>query len=220
MTTTIFVPDIPKQVNHTVPDKQTSSLSSYKIAQIQDDQFISALAHEIRNPLTNINLAADMLQSTEVSDDQQIYLDIILRASVRVSELVNNLLIYSPSDDSLVEKYAIRQMLEDMLVISADRIELKNIMIKKSYTISDANIFVNKASMKIGLTNILSNAIDATTAGNGEITLMTRSMNGMYIIEIKDNGMGIKKENLKKIFDPYFTNKPGGLGLGLSTCKN
>jgi signal transduction histidine kinase len=55
------------------------------------------------------------------------------------------------------------------------------------------------------------------TSGKGQLTLLTKSMDNGYIIQIEDNGCGISKGNLKYIFKPYFTKKPGGLGLGLAT---
>lgn len=75
---------------------------------------------------------------------------------------------------------------------------------------------MNEVKMKIALTNIIINAIDAMTAGKGELRLVAKSTNGKYRIQIADNGCGISKVNLKHIFKAYFTNKPNGLGLGLT----
>jgi signal transduction histidine kinase len=71
--------------------------------------------------------------------------------------------------------------------------------------------------MQIALTNIIINAIDAMPSENGELKLTTKSIDGKYIIQVEDNGCGISKANLKHIFKPFFTKKPGGLGLGLAT---
>lgn len=69
------------------------------------------------------------------------------------------------------------------------------------------------------LTNIVINAIDAMSTENGELKLVTKSINDRYIIRIEDNGCGIRKEDLKYIFKPNYTKKPGGLGLGLATTQ-
>jgi len=196
------------------------SLSPYKIAQKKPNQFALALAHEIRNPLSNINLATDMLNSSLIADDQKIYLDIITRASVRINDLVTDLLLYFQPGETQSEKYSIHQLLDDALSITADRITLKKITVEKYYTILDYKIFVDTHNMKIALSNILLNAIDAMSSESGQVTLITKSINGRCIIEIKDNGIGISKENLKKIFKPFYTDKPNGMGLGLSTTMN
>jgi C4-dicarboxylate-specific signal transduction histidine kinase len=78
---------------------------------------------------------------------------------------------------------------------------------------------LNRPKMKVALINIIINAIESMDSENGELKIVTKSIPGKYLIWIEDNGCGISTGNLKKIFTPYFTNKSGGLGLGLSaTC--
>ena len=115
------------------------------------------------------------------------------------------------------EKHSIHQLLDEVLAMTEDRIMLKNIRVRKDYTTLDCKIWVNKEKIKIALINIIINAIDAMPSKKGKLKLVTKSINGKCIIEIEDNGIGISKQNLKNIFKPYFTNKAGGLGLGLST---
>lgn len=70
--------------------------------------------------------------------------------------------------------------------------------------------------MKIALTNIIVNAIEAMAGVQGVLTLATKLVYGKYVIEVKDNGCGISKENINKMFKIMFTSKPGGLGIGLT----
>lgn len=158
-----------------------------------------------------------MLKSIIRHDDQKIYLDIIMRSSVRINDLIEELLKYQQADEVQAEKHSIHQLLDEVLAMNEDRIMLKNITVRKEYTIQDCKIVVNRPKMKIALTNIIINAIDAMTSGKGELKLVTKSIDGKYVIQIEDNGCGISKGNLQHIFKPYFTNKPGGLGLGLAT---
>jgi signal transduction histidine kinase len=72
------------------------------------------------------------------------------------------------------------------------------------------------SKIKIALTNILVNAIEAMASVDGVLTLCTKSIYGKHVIEVKDNGCGISKENIDKMFKVAFTSKPGGLGLGLT----
>jgi signal transduction histidine kinase len=192
-------------------------MSKLVIVQKQPGQFASALAHEVRNPLSNINLAVEMLKTTTRDDDRKIYLDIIMRSSGRITDLVTDLLRSSQDNEMRLEECSIHQLIDAVLAMTEDRIMLKNIIVRKDYTDLDPEILVNKSKIKIALTNIIINAIDAMPFENGRLRLITRSINGKFIVEIEDNGIGISKENLKDIFKPYFTNKPGGMGLGLST---
>jgi len=184
---------------------------------LQPGQFGVALAHEVRNPLSNINLAVEMLRATITDGDQQLYLDIISRSSGRISTLVTDLLGSCQPDAIGPERYPAHLLLDEVLVMTKDRLSLKNISIRRDYTTLDCKILVNKQKIKIALTNIIINAIDAMSSKGGELKLITRCLNEKCIIEIKDNGIGIPKEDLENIFQPYFTGKAGGMGLGLST---
>jgi len=118
----------------------------------QPARFVTALAHEVRNPLTNINLAVDMLECAARDDDPKLYLDIIKRSSARINHLISDLLKFQ-----------------------------------------------------------------AMSSENGELRLTEGLVDDHYSLQIGDNGCGIPAEHLQEIFKPYFTRKPGGLGLGLST---
>jgi signal transduction histidine kinase len=74
--------------------------------------------------------------------------------------------------------------------------------------------------IKIALTNIIINAIDAMPSNGGELRLGTKLIKGRCAVSIQDNGIGISKENLPMIFDPYFTNKQNGVGVGLAATKD
>lgn len=185
------------------------------IAKDQPSQFVSALAHEIRNPLANINLSVGILQSAIKDDELKSYLDIIIRSSIRINHLINDLLQYQEADEMLAEKHSVHQLLDEVLEMTGDRIMLKNIAVRKIYAAQDCRILMNRPEMKIALTNIIINAIDAMDSEKPELKLVTKSIGGQFLITIEDNGCGISKSNLKNIFKPYFTTKPGGLGVGL-----
>jgi signal transduction histidine kinase len=182
--------------------------------------FTSALAHEMRNPLANINLSVKLLESAIKDDDLKVYLDIIMRSSGRINHLLKELLKYQPQDEVVVAKHSICQLLDDVIGMTEDRIMLKNITVRKNYAMQDYKIALDRTKMKIALINIIINAIDSMDLGKGELNISTKSIYGKYVVQIEDNGCGISTENLKKIFDPYFTNKTDGLGLGLSTTYN
>jgi signal transduction histidine kinase len=204
---------------NTAPDfKDLDILSpAAKTSRDQSARFASALAHEVRNPLTNINLSIDMLRSAITDNELKIYVDIIMRSSMRINHLINELLQYQEIEDSETNKHSLHQLLDEVLTLTADRIMLKKIRVKKEYGAEDGKICGDREKIGLALTNIIINAIEAMSAYNGELTLVIRSIGNKYVIEIADNGTGIKNEQLKDIFRPHFSNKPGGMGLGLST---
>jgi len=79
---------------------------------------------------------------------------------------------------------------------------------------------MNKQQLKIALTNILINAIDAINSETGKLKLSVYTKDAGFVLKIEDNGCGIQKENLQNIFRPLYTGKPGGLGLGLTSAYN
>jgi len=195
-------------------------LIPHKPAPKEPDQFASALAHEVRNPLATINLAVKILKSPSKMLDHKLYLDIIMKAAGQIDDLITDLLTLWQRGTIHPEKHPIHQLLDEVLTRIEDRILLKNIMVRKDYTTLDCKIMVNKQEIKIALSNIIINAIDAMPLENGKLKLVTKSINGKCIVEIEDNGIGISKENLRHIFIPYFTDKAGGMGLGLSTTMD
>jgi signal transduction histidine kinase len=190
------------------------------IMQEQRDQFTSHLAHEVRNPLTTINLLVQMLKSMIADEQHRSYLDIILGASRKINELVTNPPTSSQADETPSGKHSIHQLLDEVLEMANDRIIDNNITIRRDYAAVGCRILMNREDMKVALTNIIVNAIEAMSSGKGRLKLVTRSINGKCVIEIEDNGAGINSEKLNKLFTPHFTNKRGGRDLGLSTTLN
>jgi signal transduction histidine kinase len=179
--------------------------------------FISALAHEIRTPLANIGLSLKLLESMMEGDEQRTYMNIISRNSWKISELVNELLQYHPLEEEHASKYSAQRLLDEVLRVAEDRISLREITVRKKYSEEDCELLIHPRKMKIALNNIIINAIEAMTMERRLLTLAARYVDEGYMIMIEDTGHGISKDDLPRIFTPYFTSKPGGLGLGLAT---
>ena len=182
--------------------------------------FATSLVHEVRNPLTNINLAADILGLGSLSEEQEKFVAIIKRGAERINHILTNFLSSHNEDEIHAESCSVNELIEEVLAINKDRISLKHVIVRKNLRAGDLNILVKKEEIKIALINIIVNAIEALPPTHGILTLSTGIKNDQCIIEIEDNGMGISEKNLLNIFDPYYTNKPGGMGLGLSTTMD
>lgn len=190
------------------------------ISNSDSSKFASALAHEVRNPLTNIKLSVEMLGSVIKDNNLKVYVDIIMRSSKRIDDLINELLTTQNVNELHAEKYSMHQLLDEVIESANDRIKLKNVTVTKDFAREDRYIILDRQKMKIALSNIIINAIDAMGPDKGQLNVVTKLIDGKYVLLIKDNGCGISFENLKNIFKPYFTNKPGGLGVGLATTYN
>lgn len=178
---------------------------------------LTALAHELRNPLTDINLSVGMMEGAVDKGDIKMYLDIIMRSSARISDLVTEILRQGRHAIKQEAQYSVHQLLEEVLKISDDRLTLKNITVSRQYSPDDFKMNADRLRMKIAMTNIVINAVEAMGTKKGELKLITKSAGDQFIVQFIDNGCGISKAIQSHIFEPYFTNKPGGLGIGLST---
>jgi len=181
---------------------------------------VSVLAHELRNPLTNIVLAVHLLESKILDDNDRMYIDIIKRSSAKINDLINDILKGQKKEDIQTEKHSIHQLLDDVIEMASDKLVLKNVAVKRNYAPYDLKVKMDRPKIKIALTNIIINAIDAMPSEKGELRLNTKLIRGRHAISIQDNGCGISKEHLPFIFNPYFTNKPGGIGIGLAATKD
>ena len=181
---------------------------------------VSVLVHELRNPLANILLTVHLLESKILDDNDRMYMEIIKRNSAKINDLVNDLLKGQREEKTPTEKHSIHQLLDDVIEAASDKIMIKNIAVRKDYAPYDLKIKMDKPKIKIALTNIIINAIDAMPSEKGELRLGTKLIKGKCAVSIQDNGTGISKENLPLIFDPYFTNKQNGVGVGLAATKD
>jgi signal transduction histidine kinase len=181
--------------------------------------YTTVIVHELRNPLTSIKLSAAIIAAMAKDDDIKKFVDIISKSAQRLDDLINELLKPAARNRDFKETISLHNLLDEAIHLAEDRLLLKEIEVTKEYDPRDIEISVNKAQLKIAFTNIIINAIDAMEPKTGKLRLGTKSTSNNCILYIEDNGCGIKPENLNEIFKPYFTDKPDGLGLGLSATK-
>ena len=179
------------------------------------------IAHEIRNPLTNIDLSASHLENDKMAvEDRKTFLDIIARNSRRINELINELLSSTKFTDLQYEEMRADQLLEESLNEAIDRAQLNQISIDKKYSTEIIWLNVDRSRMKIALLNIIVNAMEAMTGANGRLELETLVSGDLCQIIVRDNGKGMDSETIAKVFDPYFTSKSKGNGLGMTNTQN
>jgi PAS domain S-box-containing protein len=193
------------------------NLQSAKLA--ANERLVRILAHEIRNPLNNIQLSAENLEIMNEDDNtQKGLISIIQRNSVRINQMITDLLESTKTLDLVFEKHSLQEMVEESLSVAGDRIKLQNITLKRAFIPSPLYVFADKSKLQIAFSNILVNAIEAMEKDKGELSVVVNEARDTYRVFIKDNGKGIPKEHLSKIFEPFFTMKKNGMGLGLSAA--
>ena len=179
------------------------------------------IAHEVRNPLTNIGLANDQLKdAVEPNEENLMLMNMIKRNGERINHLVGDLLNATKFVELNLSKFSINDLLDEVLLMAKDRIELGKTKITKRYSHKICNVLVDANKIKIAFLNVLLNSIEALKNGEGEIEIITCNSDNMCKVIIRDNGIGMNKEIMSKLFEPFFTNKDKGNGLGLTNTQN
>ena len=183
-------------------------------------RFTRALAHEVRNPLTNIHLSVEQIEMDNVDEEMKEYVSIIKRNSHRIGNLITQLLQTSNPAHLSLEKHAVNYLLEKIVEMNRDRITLKNIEIITDYALENVLIDADELQLKIALSNLIVNAIESTEENKGIIKITTQRKNSVCHIIIEDNGCGMTATQQDRLFEPYFTGKSKGLGLGMTTSMS
>jgi PAS domain S-box-containing protein len=183
-------------------------------------RLVRTLAHEVRNPLSNIQMSVEQLESLPVKEDDKVFLEIINRNSKRINGLITELLDSSRPAEMSYQSVSLQNVLDATLEVAIDRMTLKQIKVKTSYPDQPCLVKADKEKLKIAFLNILINATEAVTSTEGLIHISILTKSQYYRVEIADNGCGIDPENLSKLFEPYFTSKRNGMGLGLAATLN
>lgn len=178
------------------------------------------LAHEIRNPLTNIHLSLDHLRANDITEAQTNYFGIIQRNAKRIGAIISELLDTARPSEMMLEKTSLQDILDESITAAMDRIVLKNIKLQIRYPDEIVLIPADKDKLKIAFLNIIINAVEAMEEEEGRLVIAMVNHSNTCEVRIADNGTGISEDNLQRLFEPYFTSKRNGLGLGLAATLN
>jgi polar amino acid transport system substrate-binding protein len=176
----------------------------------------SGIAHELRNPLNIIETARYFINEFLPIDSQEIRdkLEIIRKNVQRASKIINNLLEFSRNSQVEREPLNLRHIIENTIALIGTQLSSHNITFSLK-TEQDYFAFFNADSLKQSLLNIIINAIHAMPGG-GKLSVSIEPNGPEFInLRIADTGTGISKENMSKIFNPFFTTKEVGIGTGL-----
>jgi PAS domain S-box-containing protein len=198
---------------------ELANLQSQKLA--LNERVMRTLAHEIRNPLNNIILSIEHLFLPETDAGMQHNLvDIMQRNCGRIKNIITELLDLTKAPDLTFQVYTLQEVLEESIAMTLDRINLQQVLLQKKFPDLPLEVSANKAKLTIAFTNIILNAVEAMETGKGELMVSIATSASHYTITISDNGSGIPEEYISKLFEPFFTLKKNGVGLGLAAAHS
>ncbi len=204
-------------------------------------QITAGLAHEIRNPLAGIKASAQVLEDGMDANDQRHQLTSRITKEIdRIDNLLKRFFNFARPSEPHSANHNIEAIIDSVCLLIAPQFKNNNVIFKKDFSIQAPQVYVDENQIEQVLMNIFLNAIQAMPeggmvsvktntnviyengsagSGNNRIKATRDGREPSVFVEITDTGCGISRENLDKLFSPFFTTKRGGTGLGLSICR-
>jgi hypothetical protein len=180
----------------------------------------SGVAHEIRNPLNFIGLAVERLdvltegQTPEAAAEKVKIIARIKEETQKLNDLVTNFVMYGKPAQPQRASVHVPEIVESVLRMASDRLRIQRISVRREFR-ETSPIAVDPDMIRRAIVNLVGNAIDAMPEGGELFAAAGPSGDGRYALVIGDTGAGIPETDRDRVFEPYFTTKTSGLGLGL-----
>jgi hypothetical protein len=195
---------------------QNEIVQSEKLAALG---YLSAgMAHEIRNPLNSISLFVQLMRQSTQDPDQLEYQSKILKEVDRVDSIIRKLLDASRRTRTITSDVQLNQVVDAALDAFAPQIETRKILVERLYQVMPSPIKADSAELEQIFTNLFLNALDAMSQG-GRLGIEITETNRRVIVRVADNGGGIPEEILPNVFEPFFSTKSSGTGMGLPVAQ-
>src|SRR6266851_889776 len=214
----VFDPAIQREVQREVT-KEKEHLRTEKQASL--DELTATFAHEIRNPIAAAKSLVQQMGEDPTSHENVEYAKVALDELARVERSVSHLLKYAKEEDYRFDNINIASVLDSALTQLRNKLEAQQVTVSRNY-LGGPMIRADADKLRQVFSNVIDNAIDSmANAAERKLELSIRSnkSTGAAIVNIKDNGCGIPEDKLPKIFNPFYTSKSNGTGLGMAVAK-
>jgi len=183
------------------------------------------MAHEIRNPLSSLNinielLREELLEQVYLSQKEEILslLSFISYETLRLENNLKDFLDFNRLPPPNFEWVQLNEVLDSIVHLLGAEAQMKNARMETHFRKKIPLVKIDVSQFNLALSNLLINSVQAVS-DQGEVHLFTRASKKNVFVVIQDNGAGISKDHLPRIFDFMFSTKPTGSGLGLSIAK-
>jgi signal transduction histidine kinase len=180
------------------------------------------ITHEVRNPLSSIGLNTELLEE-ELGDgpsEAKDLLGAIHREVDRLTAITEEYLAFARLPKPKLAYEAVNPMVGALAAFVREDLAAKKVDLAIELSDGDPIALIDNAQLRQCLINLVRNATEAVVAkGKGKVTLRTKCAGDRVVIEVEDDGTGIPPDVLPRLFDPFFSTKEGGSGLGLALTQ-
>ncbi|MBA4416634.1 MAG: hypothetical protein C0392_01795 [Syntrophus sp. (in: bacteria)] len=181
-------------------------------------EMAARISHEIKNPLGSMELFLSMLQNGRLKKREKQYVDHVLFGVKTIDRIINNILSYTRPKTLALKPEKPSRVVEDILDFMNISMKSREIEVHL-FNLYDGLCYFDPDLMKLVMMNFISNAMEAINKG-GVITIEIKEKEQYALIIVRDSGAGMSEEVRKNIFNPFFTTKDKGVGLGLFIVYN
>ena len=214
----VFEPAVQREVQREVT-REKEVMRTEKQASL--DELTASFAHEIRNPIAAAKSLVQQMGEDPVSNENVEYAKVALDELERVERSVSHLLKYAKETDYSFENVGLASVLDHALTEMRAKLEASHVSMSRNY-IGGPTVRADADKLRQVFANVIDNAIDAMESNAGERRLefgIVSLYPGTATVVIRDNGCGIAEDKLAKIFNPFYTTKKSGTGLGMGIAK-
>jgi len=198
-------------------EAQDKLLRSEKLAVI--GKMAAHVAHEIRNPLTAIGgFARRIIEHPDDPKTVKQGAEIIYNEVNRLEKILANVLNFTKVSKPFRKLHNLHQLLDDVIQLHDPLLKDHNIVVERNYSPDLPDVYVDEDQMRQVFNNIFTNCIYSMPEG-GKMAISTSVDDESAIIEIRDTGIGMPEEVLENMFNPFYTNRQGGTGLGMAVTQ-
>ncbi|PWC52530.1 two-component system sensor histidine kinase AtoS [Azospirillum sp. TSO22-1] len=176
-------------------------------------ELMAGVAHEIRNPLTSIRGFMQFLERCDDIKEWQSYAPLIIRQVDSLNRIITELLEFGRPRPPLIRPVPVNDVIREVLLLSGGK---SGVQVVPELSPDLPLIDGDGEALKQAVLNLIINALQAMPEAGGTIRVATAVNGDAVVVTVTDDGTGIAPENLEKVFDPFFSTKPTGTGLGLA----
>jgi len=182
-------------------------------------QLSQGVAHEVRNPVMSIGGFARRLQKSLAPDDPaNKYVEVILEEAARLEKMVSDVDQYTRMPEPVLQEWNLADLVDAAVRLWEEDVARDDVRIEIALPPDNPTVVVDRDLMIRALFHLMRNASDATPGG-GTVSISADWEGERLALSVRDTGSGIAAEDLPRIFDPFFTSKTRGSGLGLTTVN-